>query len=92
MQKNQLATAYIPVEHDIPSRFRDSLKRVPFTRVDDHSQVYGMALRVGATGSTDNDRALYRLKLKLCFAPSQTTATLPGFFIVENGTFTVYDN
>jgi hypothetical protein len=92
MQTKPITVTYISALSDTPSLFRDSLKRVPFTRSDAPDQIYGVGVRVGATGRTDYDRALYRLKLKICFAPSQTTATLPGFFVLENGAFVVYDD
>lgn len=92
MQMKPVVVTYIPVLHDTPTRFRDSLKKVPFTRSDAAGQVFGVAVRVGATGRTDDDRALYRLKLKLSFAHSQTTATLPGFFLLENDVFVPYND
>lgn len=92
MLTKPVTVSYISALQDTPTRFRDSLKKVPFTRSDASNQVYGVAVRVGATGNMGDDRALYRLKLKMSFAHSQTTATLPGFFLLENNVFVPYDN
>jgi hypothetical protein len=83
-------TIYIPAVPVAFSSFPQSYRRVPLAMRDAPEQVCGAAMRVGSTGSARGNLALYRLKLKLSFAKSLTTATLPGFYIIEDGIFIEY--
>ena len=52
--------------------------------------VCGIAYRIGSTGKSSNDLAMYRLKLKTNLT-SLKTATLAGFFVIEHGIFVEYE-
>jgi hypothetical protein len=53
---------------------------------DKPDEVCGFARRVGLTDRKGEPQVLYRLKLKRHLA-TYNTATLPDFFVLENGVF-----
>jgi len=81
---------YLPAISNAPSVFEHSLRSVPIVARDAPDIVCGIAYRVGSTGKSRSDLAMYRLKLKMNFAGLRT-ATLPGFFVIENGIFVEYE-
>ncbi len=90
MQTESTTTIYVPAIPVAFSHFPQSYRRVPFAPREKPEAICGTAVRVGSTGQEKGNLALYRLKLKLSFASSLTTATLPGFFTIENGAFVAY--
>ena len=80
---------YIPAVALPQFTLKHSLQRIPIALKGALDDICGTAQRVGYTGSKDEDLAVYRLKVKVGKNP--TTITLPGFFVVENGTFTNYE-
>lgn len=81
---------YLPAIHDASPVFEQSLRSVPIVASDAPDSVCGIAYRVGSTGKSRSDLAMYRLKLKVSLA-SLRTATLPGFFVIEDGIFVEYE-
>jgi hypothetical protein len=81
---------YLPTISDASPVFEHSLRSIPFVARDTPDIVRGIANRVGSTGKNGSDLAMYRLKLRISFAGLRT-ATLPGFFVIENGIFVEYE-
>jgi hypothetical protein len=81
---------YLPAIRDASPLFELSLRSVPMVARDAPDIVCGIAYRIGSTGKSSYDLAIYRLKLKMNLA-SLKTATLPGFFVIENGIFVEYE-
>jgi DNA-binding MarR family transcriptional regulator len=81
---------YLPATSDVSLVFEQSLRNIPIVARDKPDRVCGVARRVGRTGKGKHDPAIYRLKLKVDFASSKA-ATLPGFFVIENGVFVAFD-
>lgn len=81
---------YLPAIRDASPVFEHSLRSVPMVDRDAPDIVCGIAYRIGSTGKSSNDLAMYRLKLKMNLA-SLKTATFPGFFVIENGIFVEYE-
>ncbi len=81
---------YMPATSDISPIYEQSLRSFPIVARDNPDRICGVARRVGHTGRGEHDLAIYRLKLKVDFA-SFKTATLPGFFVIENGVFVPYE-
>jgi len=81
---------YIPAIGDASPIFEHSLRIVPIVVRGVPDVVCGIAWRVGSTGKGRGDLAMYRLKLKMHFAGLRT-ATLPGFFVIENSIFVEYE-
>jgi hypothetical protein len=81
---------YLPAIHDASPVFEHSLRSVPIIVSDAPDIVCGIAYRIGSTGKSRSDLAMYRLKLKISLA-SLRTATLPGFFVIEDGIFVEYE-
>jgi len=81
---------YLPTISDASPVFEHSLRSIPIVTRDTPDIVCGVAWRVGSTGKSRSDLAIYRLKLKIAFAGLRT-ATLPGFFVIENGIFVEYE-
>ena len=59
--------------------------KIPIATQSDPQKRCGIARRIGYTGSSRNDLALYRLKLNT----SRLTLTimLPGYYVLEHGIF-----
>jgi hypothetical protein len=74
---------FIPAYTDVPP---ESMRRLPIVTQVVPDQICGVAHRVGWVGEGSSRQAIYRLKLRLQFA-SYGTATLPGFYILENDIF-----
>jgi hypothetical protein len=68
---------------------RYSWSRVPVATNLAPEETCGEARRIGYTGRLDNDLALYRLKIKQ--SNGLPTVTLPGIYIVEDGSFRDYE-
>lgn len=85
----QFQHMYIPAVTLPQFTLKHSLQKIPVAIKGAIDDICGTAQRVGYTGSKDEDLAVYRLKVKL--GKNLTTITLPGFFVVEDGIFTNYE-
>jgi len=81
---------YLPALRDASPVFEQSLRSVPIVTSDAPDIVCGIAYRVGSTGKSRVDLAMYRLRLKISHA-SLRTATFPGFFVIKDGIFVEYE-
>ena len=79
---------YIPAIAIQRATLRHSISRLAVATRNAPDQICGEARRVGYTGKTEHDFALYRLKIKTGHGQ---TITLPGFYIVEDGIFLDYE-
>ncbi len=64
------------------------LGKIPIAAQSEPHKMCGMARRIGYTGSSTNDLALYHLKLNT--PHTNHKITLPGDFVLEHGRFRVY--
>jgi hypothetical protein len=80
---------YVPATVNMPAGPLRDLIRFPIALQETPDQICGTAQRVGHVQVAGQRQALYRLKRKRMFA-SRKTATLPGFFLLVNGTFVLY--
>ena len=81
MYKPAVAIAQITARH--------TMGRIAIALADNPDCICGMARRVGYTGMSDNDLAIYRLKVR---ENAETNATmLPALFVVDGGLFVDYD-
>lgn len=80
---------YVPAIVLPRATLKNSLQRLPVTVKGARDHVCGAAQRVGYTGHSDDDLAIYRLKVK--FGKNFSTITLPGFFVIEDGIFQSYE-
>ena len=81
---------YVPATVNMPSGPLRDLIRFPIALQETPDQIRGTAQRVGHVQIAGQRQALYRLKRKRMFA-SRKTATLPGFFLLVNGRFVLYN-
>jgi hypothetical protein len=81
---------YLPAIRDASPVFELSLRSIPIAVCEAPDTLCGIAYRVGSTGKSRNALAMYRLRLKVSVA-SLRTATLPGFFVIEDGIFVEYE-
>jgi hypothetical protein len=68
---------------------KHAMGKVFVTSTDDPDHVCGIARRIGYTGKSDNDLAIYRLKVRV--EPASQVMTLPKLFVVEGGIFVEYE-
>lgn len=68
---------------------KHAMGKVFVTSTDAPDRVCGIARRVGYTGKSDNDLAIYRLKVRV--EPLSQVTTLPKLFVVEGGVFVDYE-
>ena len=80
---------YVPAVALTQATLRHSLQKIPLIVPGEPDRIYGVAQRVGYTGNRDEDLAIYRLKVKA--SKDLPTITLPGFFVIEDGIFTDYE-
>ncbi|HTK05556.1 MAG TPA: hypothetical protein VL485_00150 [Ktedonobacteraceae bacterium] len=80
---------YIPAIAIQQATLKHSSGRLAVATKTAPDQICGEARRVGYTGKTENDLALYRLKIKP--GHGQPTTTLPGFYIINGGLFLDYE-
>jgi len=95
MESNQSILAfaqqtYLPAIDDASPVFELSLRSIPIVSTEAPDTVCGIAYRVGSTGKSRSDLAMYRLKLKVSIVGLRA-ATLPGFFVIEDGVFVEYE-
>jgi hypothetical protein len=68
---------------------RHSWLKIPIATAASPDRICGEARRIGYTGKTDSDLALYRLKIKL--GGGHPTMTLPSLYVVMDGVFQDYE-
>ncbi len=79
---------YIPAVTISSATFKHSWGKVPVATTGAPEHVCGEARRVGYTGKTETDFALYRLKIKS--SHGTPTVTLPSFYVIKGGFFVEY--
>jgi hypothetical protein len=92
MNHHQQATdqlTYIPAVAVTQVTLRHSLQKIPVAIPGQPDRICGMAQRIGYTGNSDDDLAIYRLKIKA--GEALPTITLPGFFVIDGGIFKDYE-
>jgi hypothetical protein len=80
---------YIPAVSINRATLKYSSHKLPVSTLNNPEQLCGEARRIGYTGKSDSDLALYRLKIKT--AQNYPTVTLPGLYIIEEGIFQDYE-
>jgi hypothetical protein len=75
----------LPAVIPIVGTLKHSLRKVVLARLEAPNQACGVAQRVGYTGTRETDLAIYRLRVRQ--SPERQAATLPGFFVLEDGIF-----
>ena len=80
---------YVPAVVLSQFTLKHSLQKLPVAVKGALDHICGVAQRVGYTGNSDDDLAVYRLKVKI--GKNLSTITLPGFFVVEDGIFQDYE-
>lgn len=81
---------YLPAVIPIVGTLKHSLRKVVLARLEAPNQVCGVAQRVGYTGTRETDLAIYRLRVRQ--SSDRQAATLPGFFVLEDGIFLAYQD
>lgn len=85
----QRERVYIPAVGIMRATLRHSWPKIPIATVASPDHICGEARRIGYTGKTDSDLALYRLKIKL--GHGHPTMTLPSLYVVRDGIFQDYE-
>ena len=85
----QSQQTYVPALVLSQFTLKHSLQKFPVAVKGATDHICGTAQRVGYTGNSGDDLAIYRLKVKL--GKNFSTITLPGFFVVEDGVFINYE-
>lgn len=87
-----MQATYVPVEPMERATCGHSLASIQLAAQKAPGAVCGKARRIGSMGSSPEDLALlYRLKIRRKDTPSSTRGqvTLPGYFVLEQGIFTL---
>ncbi len=66
---------------------RHMMGKVPVVMANEPDHICGFARRIGYTGKTEHDLAIYRLKV----ACNGKVITLPALFVVDGGIFVDYE-
>lgn len=77
--------AYIPAVAIDSATLKHSWNKLPVATVEVPDKICGEARRIGYSGKSGTDLALYRLKIKQ--RNNIPTVTLPGIYIIEGGQF-----
>ncbi len=80
---------YIPAVPITRATMKHSWHRLPVATSAAPEQICGEARRIGYTGKSASDLALYRLKIKM--GHGLPTTTLPGLYIIDDGVFQDYE-
>ncbi|HLH61020.1 MAG TPA: hypothetical protein VKV20_04995 [Ktedonobacteraceae bacterium] len=88
-EQAQARRIYIPAVPIQRATYRKSWGKIPVATMDAPDRICGLAQRVGYSGKSDNDLAIYRLKVRI--GQSAPIFTIPGFFVIEEGLFEDYD-
>ena len=79
---------YIPAVTISSATFKHSWGKLPVATTGAPERVCGEARRIGYTGKSENDFAIYRLKIK--HDNGLPTVTLPNLYIIKDGLFVEY--
>ena len=79
---------YIPAVTITNATFKHSWNKLPVATTGAPERICGEARRIGYTGKSENDYALYRLKIKL--DNGLPTVTLPNLYVIKDGLFVEY--
>lgn len=79
---------YIPAITITSATFKHSWGKLPVATTGAPERVCGEARRIGYTGKSETDFALYRLKIKS--SNGIPTMTLPNLYIIKDGIFVEY--
>lgn len=79
---------YIPAITITNATFKHSWGKLPVTTTLTPERVCGEARRIGYTGKSEADLAIYRLKIKSYHG--LPTVTLPNLYVLKNGFFVEY--
>lgn len=80
---------YVPAVNITRITAKHTLGRLPITSIDAPEYICGMARRIGYTGRSATDLAIYRLKVRLNQQSGVTT--LSTMFVVDDGKFIDYE-
>ncbi len=79
---------YIPAVTIASATFKHSWGKLPVATTGAPERVCGEARRIGYTGKSETDFAIYRLKIKSY--QGLPTVTLPNLYIIKDGLFVEY--
>ncbi len=79
---------YIPAVTITSATFKHSWGKLPVAMTGAPERVCGEARRIGYTGKSETDFALYRLKIKS--SNGIPTVTLPNLYVIKDGIFVEY--
>ena len=79
---------YIPAITIANATFKHSWNKLPVATMVAPERICGEARRIGYTGKSENDYAIYRLKIKL--DNGLPTVTLPNLYVIKGGLFVEY--
>ncbi|GAC1435034.1 MAG: hypothetical protein PVS3B3_35430 [Ktedonobacteraceae bacterium] len=79
---------YIPAVTITSATFKHSWGKLPVATMGAPERVCGEARRIGYTGKSETDFAIYRLKIKS--SHGLPTVTLPSLYVIKNGFFVEY--
>ena len=82
----QVEAVYVPYAADSSTEQHYLQKTIPLALLRTPDQICGVAHRIGFVYIDGYKRPIYRLKLRESRA-GKKSATLPDFFILENGVF-----
>jgi hypothetical protein len=88
-QQELLWGVYVPHNGIAQIMAKDRIRRVPVAEANEPGHICGMACRVGYTGKSEQDLAIYRLKIT--YDAHSPSITLPAFFVVDGGVFVEYE-
>ncbi len=80
---------YIPAVPIAQITVRHAMGRVPVAKQGTPNDICGIARRVGYTGTSACDLAIYRLKVKE--RRNDNAMMLPMLYVVDDGSFVDYD-
>src|SRR5260221_12514794 len=90
-KEEQAHQVYIPALAIRCATFRSSYNRLPVAWSDEPNVICGIAQRIGYTGTSDHDLAIYRLKVKSKGEEGRNIKrTLSAPFVLQNGAFEEY--
>ncbi len=79
---------YIPAVTITSATFKHSWGKLPVATTGAPERICGEARRIGYTGKSETDFAIYRLKIKSY--QGLPTVTLPNLYIIKDGLFVEY--
>jgi hypothetical protein len=93
-KEEQTHQVYIPALAISCATFRSSWNRLQVARADEPNVICGIAQRIGYTGTSDHDLAIYRLKVKGEVKGEEgrnIRRTMAAPFVLEDGVFKEYE-